>query len=79
MDALPAAKEDETMKDLKLQFSDEEARRLERAAKAGKADSLTAFARAAVLDRIIYSERDKAGHYPQRPHPSAFRRERESL
>ena len=58
---------------LKIEFSDEEARRLERAAKAGNAASLSAFARGAVLDRIIYSERDKAGHYPQRPHPSAFR------
>ena len=58
---------------LQIEFSDEEARRLERAAKAAKAASLSAFARRAVLDRIIYSERDKAGHYPQRPHPSAFR------
>ena len=62
------------MKELRLQFSDEEARRLERAAKAGKAESLSTFARACRLwSSVIYSERDKAGHYPQRPHPSAFR------
>ena len=58
---------------LKIEFSDEEARRLERAAKAGRADSLSTFARGAIMERVIYAERGANGHYPQRPHPSAFR------
>ena len=61
------------MKELKLQFSDKEASRIERVAKASRAKSLSAFARQAVLDRVIDLEPAANGHYPKRPHPRGYR------
>ena len=61
------------MKELRLQFTDEEAARIERVAKASQAKSLSAFARRAVLDRVIEQEPPVNGHYPKRPHPRGYR------
>ena len=63
------------MKTLQIEFSDDDARRLERAAQAGKAESLSTFARDAIMEKVIYNERGANGHFPNRPHPSAFRRQ----
>lgn len=64
------------MKTLKIEFSDDDARRLERVSQAGQEESISAFARVAIMERVIYAERGANGHYPQRPHPSAFRRQK---
>ena len=61
------------MKELRLQFTDEEAERIERVAKASQAKSLSEFARRAVLDRVIDQEPAANGHYPKRPYPRGYR------
>lgn len=62
------------MKTLQLQFTDSEARRLERVAE-GKSDRRLVFVcRKAVLEYLELVEGMRSGHFSQRPHPSAFRR-----
>lgn len=65
-----------TMRVLELNFSDSEVRRLKRVA-GGRSDKQLVFlCRKAILEYLELIEGLQGGHFPQRPHPSAFARER---
>ena len=61
------------MQTLRLEFTPQEARRLERAAVKSDAGSLSELAKRAILQYLAFDERQNQGHFPP-PAPSAHRR-----
>ncbi len=61
-------------KTLHLQFTEDEAARLERVAKMRNENKISVLAKRVLMDYVGRSELMQRGHFPQRPHPSEFRR-----